>query len=81
MLSPGLKSFAFIAAAAAAAVGAYASRGMPLVSMLLALLCAALVGGAWRAARRRADSLHDPAISTLVFPPESKFRQSVLPRR
>lgn len=72
----------FLAAAAAAGWGAYESRGTPLVSALLALACAGFVGFAWvKASRRKSDFLHDPAVSTLVFPPESKFPQSVLPKR
>lgn len=55
---------------------------MPLTSVSLALLCAGLVGLGWVSARKaRADALHDPTVSTLVFPPESKFRNSVQPRR
>lgn len=27
------------------------------------------------------SALNDPAVSTLVFPPESRFEQSVLPKR
>ncbi|TFZ02659.1 hypothetical protein EZ313_15490 [Ramlibacter henchirensis] len=82
MLSSHLRSLGFIAAAAGAALGAYASRGTPLASAMLALLCAGLLGLLWsRAGRGRDDDLHDPGISTLVFPPESRFDQPVLPPR
>jgi hypothetical protein len=75
MLSTRLPPLAFLVVAAAAGWGAYASRSMPLASALLALLCAGLVAASWRSARRdRQAHLHDPAISTLVFPPESRFR-------
>ena len=82
MLSRWIRTLASLAAAAGAAWGAYANRGTPLAFALLALVCAGLIGFAWvRAGRGRVDGLHDPAVSTLVFPPESKFQQSVLPKR
>ena len=74
-----------LAAAAAAAVVwvAFEHRGWPLAAALLALLGGTTIGILWLRAGRRRDGgeLHDPAISTLVFPPESKFQQSVLPPR
>lgn len=76
MLFARLPPLAFLAGAAAAGAGAYATRDMPLVVSVLALLCAWLGGVFWVRVRRRSQSqvqLHDPAISTLVFPPESKF--------
>jgi len=40
-----------------------------------------IVGFIWlRGRRSRADLLPDAGVSTLVFPPESKFQPSVLPR-
>jgi len=70
------------AAAAVAAWAAYEGRGVPFVSGLFALLCLGLLAYGWiRAGRVRDDSLRDAGVSTLVFPPESKFEQSVLPRR
>jgi hypothetical protein len=82
MSSRWIRTFASLAAAAGAAWGAFAHRGTPLTFALLALVCAGLIGFACaRALRGRTDALHDPAVSTLVFPPESKFQQSVLPRR
>jgi hypothetical protein len=67
----------FVAALLAAS---YASRAILLAVVLLGLLGAAcLVARRIQAGRKHGDLLHDPAVSTLVFPPESKFRQSVLP--
>src|SRR4051812_37146601 len=81
MTSSHLTSFAFFAAATAAAGAAYASRGSLLASGLFALLCAVLIGLGWRRRATRTSGLTDPSISTLVFPPESKFQPSVLPPR
>jgi len=82
MVSSRLRSFAFFAAALGAAGAAYASRGTILTSALFALLCAVLIGLGWRSAcRGKSKGLGDPSVSTLVFPPESKFRPSVLPPR
>lgn len=51
-----------------------------LLTGLLAVLCAAFGGVRWARRRRRADNvLPDAGVSTLVFPPESKFQASVLP--
>jgi len=48
----------------------------------LVVLCVGIF--AFRSFKHRRDGehvVHDAAISTLVFPPESKFRSSVLPRQ
>jgi uncharacterized membrane protein YjjB (DUF3815 family) len=82
MLSRQLKVIGISAAIAVAAVTALLSFESPLISGLLALACVALLGHAWkRAGRARSEVLNDYAASTLVFPPESKFPQSVFPRR
>jgi hypothetical protein len=45
-------------------------------------LCAGVAGFFWLKGRRdRRDALPDAGVSTLVFPPESKFQPSVLPRQ
>lgn len=80
MVSSPLRLLATVAAASALAWAAYEGRAMLLAGALLALLCGGLF--LWmKAGRGRDDTLHDPAVSTLVFPPESKFQQSVLPPR
>ncbi|MEJ7932313.1 hypothetical protein WG922_20235 [Ramlibacter sp. AN1015] len=73
-----MKFFAFLALAVLAAVGAYDSRESVLSSFSFALACAVCLVMALRekAGKRKADVLHDPALSTLVFPPESKFEES-----
>ena len=82
MMSSRLLSFASFAAALVAAGAAYASRGTIVSSGVFVLLCAAFMGLAWRiGSKATANGLHDPSISTLVFPPESKFQPSVLPPR
>ena len=54
---------------------------MLLITASLSLLCAGIIGFFWiRGRRGRGDLLPDAGVSTLVFPPESKFQQSVLPR-
>lgn len=70
-------------AAAATGAGAYLSRGAPIVSGLFVLASVSLITYGWVRARRarNSDVLSDPAMSTLVFPPESKFQPSVLPRQ
>lgn len=69
-----------VAVALAACVGVtYAKLGILAGTGLLSLL---LCGAFSARSIRRKDGgtvMHDPAISTLVFPPESKFQQSVLP--
>jgi hypothetical protein len=53
---------------------------MLLTIAFFALLCASVIGFFWVRGRRGRDHvLPDPRVSTLVFPPESKFRPSVLP--
>jgi hypothetical protein len=84
MSSNAAKSLLLFAAVAAAAWGAYEVRGRPLASALLVLVCLGLVGFGWLkagAGKGGADDLQDAGVSTLVFPPESKFHESVLPRR
>jgi hypothetical protein len=82
MMSSRFMSFASFAAAFGAAAAAYASRGTILSSGAFVLLCAVFMGlGLRSGGKARADGLSDPSISTLVFPPESKFQPSVLPRR
>jgi hypothetical protein len=50
------------------------------IASLFAFL-AGILGFIWfRGRRSSGDLLPDAGISTLVFPPESKFRPSVLPR-
>jgi hypothetical protein len=71
-----------IAAAALVSWAAYTRLGALVGAGLLALLCGAVLVVLWvRAGRARRAVLNDPAISTLVFPPESKFQPSVLPPR
>lgn len=54
---------------------------MLLIAASLFLLCAGVIGFLWiRGRRGKGDLLRDAGVSTLVFPPESKFQQSVLPR-
>lgn len=82
MMSSRLMSFTSFAAAVAAAGAAYGSRGTILFSAVFALLCAVFLGLGWRSGgKARGNGLNDPSISTLVFPPESKFQPSVLPPR
>jgi hypothetical protein len=51
------------------------------IALLFAFL-AGLFGFIWfRGRRNRACLLPDAGVSTLVFPPESKFQPSVLPRQ
>jgi hypothetical protein len=76
-----IRSIACLCTAAAMAWGAFEHRAAPLISAVLALLCGGLAALVWRAGKGKKDTLHDPAISTLVFPPESKFEASALPRR
>ena len=54
---------------------------MLLTTALLILFCVCIVALLWiRGRRGRGDLLPDAGVSTLVFPPESKFQASVLPR-
>ena len=81
MSSTAIRSLALFAAAGAA-WGAYELRGSVVASALLGTLCVGLLAwGSIRAGRGRSDVLHDAGVSTLVFPPESRFEQSVLPPR
>jgi hypothetical protein len=79
MFSSQVRLF-FVVLVGAALAATYASR-----AILLGIVALGLFGVGYfvarriQAARKRGALLHDPAISTLVFPPESKFRQSVLP--
>lgn len=53
---------------------------MFLITGLLAVLGAGVGGVLWVRGRRGTDNvLPDAGVSTLVFPPESKFQASVLP--
>lgn len=53
---------------------------MLVTTSLLTLLAAVIGGVLWiRGRRDRDDVLPDAGVSTLVFPPESKFQPSVLP--
>ena len=77
----GLLRWAAVALAVSVAWAAYKWGGVLLAGSWLALVCfALLVFRRLSASRRDADLLHDPAISTLVFPPESQFQSSVLQR-
>jgi hypothetical protein len=79
MFSPQVRLFVVVFVAALLAA-TYASRAALLAVVLLGLLVGAcLVVRRIQAQRRQGALLHDPGVSTLVFPPESKFRQSVLP--
>jgi hypothetical protein len=82
MITSHSRWLAAFGVAAAVAWVTYDSAGMLLGGAVLAVLCVAFIGLFWMGGSRRgADVLHDPAVSTLVFPPESKFQQSVLPPR
>lgn len=53
---------------------------MFLITSLLAVLGAGVGGVLWMKGRRGSETvLPDAGVSTLVFPPESKFQASVLP--
>ena len=54
-----------------------------LLTGLLALICAGFGGGVlwFRGRRSRDNELPDAGVSTLVFPPESRFPASVSSRR
>jgi hypothetical protein len=75
MAKTSLKLFTGIALPATVAWTAY-EGGAPLsLAAVLMLLCVALF---WvrssSSSRFRTELLHDPAVSTLVFPPESKLQ-------
>jgi hypothetical protein len=79
-----LSSFRVIVMAAAALIAAtaYSRFGALFGAGVLALLGLAALCARWLKSRRaQGAGLHDPGVSTLVFPPESKFHQSVLPPR
>jgi hypothetical protein len=80
MLFHGIRFIAF-AAALAILVAAYTRGGLLPACGALAVIAGGVLGVRWmRADRARADVLHDPAVSTLVFPPESRFQHAVRPR-
>lgn len=73
MVTTLLKLFIGVAITAVAAWSAYDGRAILLLAAVL-VLCAGLL---WvrlsSVSRRETALLHDPAVSTLVFPPESKL--------
>lgn len=82
MITGNFRWIAAAAVAAAVAWAAYKSGGALLAGVSFVLVMAGFFGLSRLGASRRGDDvLHDPAVSTLVFPPESKFQQSVLPPR
>lgn len=82
MVIGSVKLVAGVAVAAVVARIAYGIGGMSLVATGLGLLCIGVIAfRSLSASRQRADLLHDPAVSTLVFPPESKVRQAARPPR
>ena len=53
---------------------AYGSGEVLKVLAVLAVLCTGVVGYRWLSSWRMSrDDLHDPAVSTLVFPPHSRL--------
>lgn len=70
-----LRWTAALALAAAVAWAAYKTGGGLLLCAWLALLGVGLIGFIRISASRKVpDAFYDPAVSTLVFPPESKFQ-------
>ncbi len=60
----------------------FSSQVALLTAGFLIVMGAAGVGFFWiRGRRGRGDLLPDTRVSTLVFPPESKFQPSVFPRQ
>jgi hypothetical protein len=54
---------------------------MILATTLLVMLCVCILGiFGIRGCRSSGDSLPDAGVSTLVFPPQSKFQTSGFPR-
>ena len=54
---------------------------MTVIIAVLIALCASVLGFLWiRGRQDRGDSLPDAGVSTLVFPPQSKFQASGFPR-
>lgn len=76
MVTMSLKLFTGLAVAAVAAWIAYGAGAMLVLAAVLVLLC---VGLFWvrssSGSRFGTELLRDPAVSTLVFPPESKLHQ------
>jgi hypothetical protein len=81
MVTGSVRLVAGVALAGAVAWTAYESGGMLLMGAVLILLSAGFCFRFMRASRLRADLLHDPAVSTLVFPPESNMQQAARPPR
>jgi hypothetical protein len=82
MLTRPIAPAAYLASAALLGLAAYATRAEPLAcAVLLFLSAGAALLGLMARGRARHEGLHDPSVSTLVFPPESRFPQSVLPDR
>lgn len=76
-----LRSVAAVALVVLVAWMAYRNGGMLLSGASLGLLGTAfLVFRRLAAARPRAGLLHDPAVSTLVFPPETRVQRARPPR-
>jgi hypothetical protein len=76
------KFILFVVAAAGLALAAFVTRSSLLVAATFGVLALAMIGLASISLRegRRAE-LQDSGVSTLVFPPESNFRPSSLPKR
>jgi len=78
----GLLRLLVVAVVAALAALAYRKGEMLLAGGVLGLACIGFLSLRRRGPRRpRASLLHDPSVSTLVFPPESKTAQAVRPPR
>jgi hypothetical protein len=76
MVTSSLKLFTGLALAAAIALSAYDGGGVLLSAAVLVLVCAGLFClRSLSGSRFRTELLHDPAVSTLVFPPESKLQR------
>jgi hypothetical protein len=82
MVTSSLKLVTGFALAAVVAWTVYDRDATVWLTAVLVLLCAGLFWF-WRLGgpRLRADLLHDPATSTLVFPPESKLQRPLRPPR
>lgn len=82
MRSRRLRATGLPATFAVAAVAAILIFDTPRTSVLLALVAVVLFGQSLaRAGRKKDEDFSDHAISTLVFPPESKLPNSVFPPR
>jgi len=75
MVTSSLKFLIGLALAAAVAWTAYAGSAVLAVAAVLILVCLVLFWARSSGSRLRTELLHDPAVSTLVFPPESKLQQ------